>query len=101
MYYMYILKSENNKQYYVGHTSNIEDRVIRHNTGRVTATRQNIPWSIFHMEEFADRASALKREYQIKSWKSRRAIERLKSSNKIEDPRFSEGKSGQEINPNG
>lgn len=100
MFYVYILRSENNGQYYVGHTDDIEDRVGRHNSGRVIATRKNRPWILFHKEKFTDRASALNRERQVKSWKSRKAIERLKSSNKIEDPRFSRGKSGQAISLN-
>jgi len=32
---------------------------------------------LLYTEEFATRSEALKREYQIKSWKKRAAIERL------------------------
>ncbi|WP_367119222.1 GIY-YIG nuclease family protein, partial [uncultured Mucilaginibacter sp.] len=37
MFYTYILQSTKSGRYYIGHTSNIEERLERHNTGKVTA----------------------------------------------------------------
>ena len=95
MYYAYILKSKKSGKYYVGQTEDVEKRLDLHNAGKVVSTKLEIPWEVFYKESFDDRALAVKRERQIKAWKSRDAIERLESSNKIEDPRFSIGKSGQ------
>ena len=75
---MYILKSKSNSQYYIGQTSNIEVRLLRHNADLVRATANKGPWEIFHVEKFNKRIDAIRREKQIKSWKSRKAIERLK-----------------------
>ena len=78
MYYVYILKSNNN-QYYIGATSNIRNRVKYHNAGRVRSTKSNKPWSLIYKEKYNTLSEARSREKQIKSWKSRKAIERLKA----------------------
>lgn len=88
MHYTYILKSSKNNKYYIGYTSNIEDRLNFHNSGKVASTRPYLPWELFYCEDFKNERDAINRERQIKSWKSRKAIERLKI-NKIEDLRFS------------
>lgn len=87
-HYFYILKSKITSEYYIGYTDNLEKRLYLHNSDCVKSTKNHGPWEIFHFEKFDNRANAIKRERQIKSWKSRKAIERLKFSNKIEDPRF-------------
>ncbi len=77
MYHVYVLKSMINNRYYVGSTSNIEERVQRHNAGRVRSTKPFIPWELIYSEPFTSLKTANRREFQIKAWKSREAIERL------------------------
>ena len=77
MFYIYILHSQLNNKYYIGSTQNTEERLIRHNSGRSKATKTGIPWIIVYTETYSSRSEALKREYQIKSWKSRVMIEKL------------------------
>ena len=74
---MYILRSKKNGRYYVGQTSNLWDRLRRHNEGRVKATRGAIPWVLMHTERYETRRKAVEREREIKSKKSRGFIERL------------------------
>lgn len=70
-----------------------------HNANIVPSTKNKGPWEIFHTEEYKTEVEAIRRERQIKKWKSRRAIERLKFGRKIEDPRFrSRPESGPHIN---
>lgn len=78
MYYTYILKSKKNNRYYIGYADNFEARLKLHNSGRVTATKYLLPWELFYKEDFQSEVHAISRERQIKSWKSRKAIERLK-----------------------
>ena len=78
MYHTYILKSKKNNQYYIGYTSDLDVRLKLHNNNKVSATKNLGPWEIFHKEEFRTEREAIHRERQIKSWKSRKAIERLK-----------------------
>ena len=56
-YYVYILKNKNGEQY-VGHTSDLNDRLKEHNEGSVAATKNKRPWHIewfcgFHNEKRA------------------------------------------------
>ena len=77
MYYCYILQSTRNNKYYIGSTKNVSDRLKTHNHGRVTSTKCHRPWILKYQEEYSSLKDARKRERQIKSWHSRKAIERL------------------------
>jgi len=77
MFYTYILQSTKSGRYYVGHTENITARLERHNTGKVTATKNKGPWVVMSYETFETKAEANKRELYIKSMKSRVFIESL------------------------
>ena len=85
MYYTYILKSLINNKYYIGYTADLAKRLVEHNSGRVNFTRRYKPWELYYFEEYDDAKHANRRERQIKSWKSRAMIEKLKFN--IEDPR--------------
>jgi putative endonuclease len=76
-YHLYILQSEPDGSYYVGTTHNLEDRIERHNQGRVKYTQPKRPWKLVYSEEHPDRSSAMKREYEIKSHKRKTYIEDL------------------------
>ena len=78
MFYTYILKSARNSKYYVGYTSSIDGRLKLHNLGKVLATKNYRPWDLFYLEQFNTEKEAINRERQIKFWKSRSMIEKLK-----------------------
>ena len=77
MFNMYILQSLKSGMYYIGSTDELEKRLIRHNKGYSRYTKGKGPFKLVHKEEFASRSEAKKREYYIKSLKSRYAIEIL------------------------
>ena len=81
MFTVYILYSKSKDKYYTGCTSNLEARIKNHNSEKKKFgkySRKNGPWQLVYSESnFPDRASAVKREKEIKSWKSRIMIERL------------------------
>ena len=76
MYYSYILQLRDGS-YYVGSTGNLAERLKIHNEGMVSSTKRKLPATLIHREPYPDRRAAQSREYQIKKWKSRGAIERL------------------------
>ena len=82
-YWVYILRSDSTGQYYVGHTGDLDDRVRRHNAGRVTVTRNRGPWQLVHSEEFPTRAAAATREQAIKRRKSRAYLSSLCESRHV------------------
>ncbi len=77
MPYTYILSSIKDNSYYVGSTNDLRSRLEYHNNGRSRYTNLKKPWNLIYFEEFSNLSLARKREKQIKSWKSRKAIERL------------------------
>ena len=71
----FILRTKD--RYYVGYTHNIEIRLSKHNAGATPSTRGGRPWELVYSEEYIDKSSALFREREIKSKKSRKYIEHL------------------------
>ena len=76
-YTVYILKSELHDRFYIGQTSDIDKRFIRHNRGYVKFTKPYIPWSLVYVEEFKTRKESVSRELQLKRWKSKIKIKEL------------------------
>jgi len=77
MYKVYILQSLKNGSYYTGYSEDVERRLELHNAGHVKATRYKRPYRLVYTESFETEADARRREHQIKTWKSRVAIEKL------------------------
>ncbi len=77
MYFTYVLKSEIDGSYYIGSTNNIENRLKRHNKGRSRYTKSKIPYILVYKEKYNTLSEAKKREYYLKSLKSKIAIEKL------------------------
>jgi putative endonuclease len=69
MYFVYILQSLKDKGYYVGLTSNLENRLAYHNAGRVRSTKLRIPFKLMYSERFNSRSEAREREKYLKSYK--------------------------------
>lgn len=76
MYHLYILKLMTGS-YYVGSTGNLESRLKAHMSGKVFYTKSRLPAELVYTEKYLTRSEAQTREYQIKSWKKRKAIEKL------------------------
>jgi putative endonuclease len=50
LYYAYILKSLKDGKYYYGHTQDIDERLVKHNTGKVKSTKARRPFIIHYFE---------------------------------------------------
>jgi putative endonuclease len=80
-YLTYILFSASLNKFYIGSTGDsIKERIRRHNSNHFGFTGRTKDWHLVYKEEFVDKSFALKREKEIKSWKSRKRIEILISS---------------------
>ena len=80
MYFVYIIFSPSRNKFYVGSSSDPEGRLQKHNTNHVGFTGKTGDWEMKFREDFVDKDHALKREKQIKGWKSRLMIEKLIAS---------------------
>ena len=69
MYSVYILRNKSN-HLYIGSTSNIEERINRHNTGDgAEFTKRNKDFRLVYKENYSTLLEARRREKQIKGWR--------------------------------
>jgi putative endonuclease len=74
MHYFYILYSEKRDRYYYGHSSDVYIRLVRHNEGWSKSTKSGIPWKLVYYEKYSTKSEAIKRELEVKGWKSRKLV---------------------------
>ncbi len=78
MFRVYILHSATLDKYYVGFTSmSMEDRMERHLTKHKGYTGRAKDWKLVYVEIFEERPPAIRREKEIKGWKSGQRIREL------------------------
>ena len=78
MWTFYILYSTTLNKYYIGHTGDKpEERLRRHNSNHKGFTGGIGDWIIAFRELFPTKEEAYLREREVKSWKSRKLIEKL------------------------
>ncbi len=70
-WFVYILRCSDNSLY-TGITTNVDRRLLEHN-GKVSGsgakcTRSRRPVNLVYIENYADRSTASKREYEIKKY---------------------------------
>lgn len=73
-YYTYILFSLKDKGLYIGFTTNLKLRLIKHAKGEVTATKFRRPLKLIHYEYFINKEDAQAREEFLKSGFGRKQL---------------------------
>jgi putative endonuclease len=77
MFTTYIIFSQCLDKYYIGHTADLQQRLIKHLANHKGFTGKVNDWVIVYQETFDTKTEAYKRERVIKNWKSRKMIEKL------------------------
>ncbi len=67
LYYVYVLLSEKDNQFYTGYTSNINERMVLHNDGKVKSTKIRRPLKLIYWEGCLNQQDATRREKYLKS----------------------------------
>ena len=78
MYYVYILKSEKFDKYYIGQTSNIDNRLHRHNAEMETFTSMYRPWILIGYITKETRSEAMALEGKLKNLNRERLFSFIK-----------------------
>jgi putative endonuclease len=78
MYTVYAISSINRNYIYVGLTSNIEERFLRHNSGYEKTTKPYSPFILIYTEVCIDRITARKREKYLKSGIGKEFLRKLR-----------------------
>ena len=76
MAWLYILRLSNGK-YYIGSTSNLNQRINDHSLGKSPYTKKFLPIQLKFSQEFPNLSDANKMEKYLKKLKSRKIIEKI------------------------
>ncbi|MFA5157647.1 MAG: GIY-YIG nuclease family protein [Patescibacteria group bacterium] len=80
MFYIYVLQSKLDSQFYTGYTNNLKSRLDLHTKGRVDSTKDRRPLKLIYSEACLNRSDALKREKYLKTYHGKLFLyKRLKS----------------------
>lgn len=66
MFYVYVLKSKRDFQFYTGSTNDLKRRFKEHNDGKVFSTKYRRPFEITYYEAYRSELDARKRESNLK-----------------------------------
>ena len=79
-YYVYVLLSEKDNNFYTGYTSNLEKRIMQHNNGEVMSTKHRRPLKLIYFEGCLHQQDATKREKHLKSGFGKRYLNKRLSN---------------------
>ena len=77
MYSVYIIYSRKIDKYYIGFSSDVNERLLKHNRKSNGFSSLGRPWILVHTEHFDIKKDAMNREKQLKNWKNRERLEAL------------------------
>jgi putative endonuclease len=78
MFKVYILFSQKINRYYIGFTGDdLAVRIRKHSSNHKGYTGKTNDWQLVYFEEYDFKHNAIKREKELKSWKSSSRIEKL------------------------
>lgn len=67
MQYVYVLRSTNDKNLYIGCTNDLKKRVILHNSKKIPAIRERAPFQLIYYEAYLNKYDAFFREKYLKT----------------------------------
>jgi putative endonuclease len=76
MYFVYVLKSLKDGNFYIGRTKNFERRFKEHNSGKVQSTKSRIPFILLEKIEVSSEEESIKLELKYKEGYKREKIKR-------------------------
>lgn len=77
MYYVYILISKKDKRFYIGYTRSLKERIKRHNSKRVPATKNRLPVILVFYEAYLKSSDAKRRERYFKTTKGKATLKNM------------------------
>ena len=78
MFYVYVLRSLKDENFYVGYSKDLKNRKIEHDNGLVASTKNRRPLELVYYESSLNQQDATHREKYLKSsWGKRYIKQRL------------------------
>lgn len=83
-YYIYVLQSKQDQNFYTGVTENLRERLKDHNYGRVSSTKNRRPLKLVYFEGCLSKKDVTKRERYLKTaWGKRFIKNRIRNYLKL------------------
>ncbi|MFC1598392.1 GIY-YIG nuclease family protein [Patescibacteria group bacterium] len=73
-YYVYVLISLRDRNFYIGFTTDLNERITRHHNGDVSSTKNRRPVELIFYEAYLEKLDALRRERYFKTTKGKATI---------------------------
>jgi putative endonuclease len=77
MYTVYIIYSDKLDKYYIGFSSNVGERLLKHNRKSKGFSNAGRPWVLVYTQTYSNKQDAMQREKQLKGWKNRERLEAI------------------------
>ena len=77
MFYVYVLRSTKDSQFYTGYTSDLRKRTKEHFSGESFATKTRLPSEIIYYEAHRNKKDALSRERFLKTGWGRNYLKKI------------------------
>ena len=77
MYYVYVLLSEKDNNFYIGFSENVEQRLDEHNAGKNVSTKFRRPFKLIYCEGHTSKSDTLRREKYFKSSKGKTTLKQI------------------------
>ncbi len=74
MFYVYVLISRKDNNFYIGSTSDLKRRIIEHQKGNVKSTRYRLPVELICYEAYQTKKEAQRREKFLKTSDGRKDL---------------------------
>jgi len=74
MFYVYVIQSLLDNNFYTGFTDSLERRIDDHNSGKVKSTKNRVPFKLVYFEGSLNKYDALHREKYLKTTYGKRYI---------------------------
>ncbi len=76
-WYVYVLRSAKDGQFYIGSTNDVRRRVQQHQRGENVSTAKRLPVELLYFEGHTSKEDALRREKYLKSTKGRTMLRQI------------------------
>ena len=77
MYYVYVLLSNKDHNFYIGFTENIQQRLDEHNAGKNASNKLRRPFKLIYCEGHTSKFDALRRESYFKTSKGKTTLKQI------------------------
>lgn len=76
IFYTYIIESLKTHNWYIGHTNNINRRLVEHNSGQNKPTKNKGPWKLIFLVDFETNVEANRFEIKLKKIRNKDFIKK-------------------------